>query len=485
MPDQKGRTHWTRIALVAFLGVLLFFAVSSAKRFATDEKYTGDFIHFYEAAKAVWNGTDLYDSGTRGYIYPPLFAIVTSPMAVVSRQAAGAVWTCLNCVLIVGTIAMLAREVLIRLRAPLVARSDSMHGSDDKPASSTPGLSESSSEGPGKPARVGALEFEFSSLWSTPSHIGALFAVTCALGVLLNVDKVRAVLSLGQTDALTLCLLTLALCVQRRWPVVSGVCLGIAFNIKYQAVIFLPYLLLRKRWKEAGAMVVSATAGLLSGTLVFGWERNSQYMSRAFAGLLEMAGAKPVAGNSADIHSITWERSVSLVSAAARLAERMGQSAITPIGVAIIACVVVALGWWILAKNGSSLFVGRGGDSEVRDNAGVAMLEWAGLITGVLVFSPQTTNRHMFLLTFATVIAAAVLLTTKHAKSRLVLLCGIATFWLGLTLPPGKQFPEALKMWRAIGGASWCVLVMYFALLHAGLTLLMQTRHVLAKRGNG
>lgn len=458
MPDQKRRAHWTRIAILVFVGVLLFFTFSSAKRFATDEKYTGDFIHFYEAAKAVMNGTDLYDSGTRGYIYPPLFAIVTAPMSFLSRQAAGALWTCANFVLIVATVMMLAREVLKRFGA-----------------CDTQAHQQAASE----PSNNFALstEFNLSSLWSQPSRFAALLAMTCALGVLLNVDKVRAVLSLGQTDALTLFLLTSALCLQRKFPIISGLCLGLAFNIKYQAVIFLPYLLLRRRWKEAGAMIASAAAGLLSGAIVFGWERNSQYLSRAFAGLLEMAGAKPVAGDSADIHSITWERSVSIVSAAARLAEKLGQSIITPLGVLIVACIVVALGWLILAKNGSALLQGRGGDREVRENAGVALLEWAGLMTGVLVFSPQTTNRHMFLLTFATVIAAAVLLLTRHTKSRFVLLAGIVIFWLGLTLPPGKQFPEALTAWRAIGGASWCVLVMYFTLLYAGLQLVMQTRN--------
>ncbi|MFO0858041.1 MAG: glycosyltransferase family 87 protein [Phycisphaerales bacterium] len=459
MPDKKGRVQWTRIALIAFFGVLLFFAVSSAKRFATDENYLGDFVHFYEASRAVWNGTDLYDSGTRGYIYPPLFAIVTAPMALLSRQTAGAMWTCVNFAMIAATVAMLAREAMIRFG----------FGRSGEKSTSGESVNESSFENP--------RGFGFSGLFSKPTYFATLVAMTCAMGLLLNVDKVRAVLSLGQTDALVLLLLSVALCVQRRVPIVTGICLGLAFNIKYQAVIFLPYLLLRRRWAEAGAMIVSASAGLLSGALVFGWERNSQYLLRAFAGLLEMAGAKPVAGDSADIHSITWERSVSLVSAMARLAEKVGHSIVTPAGVVAIAAVVVAIGWLILAKNGSSLLLARGGSREVRENAAVAMLEWAGLITGVLVFSPQTTNRHMYLLTFATVIAAAVLLLTKHSKSRAILMAGIAIFWLGLTMPPGKQFPEALTAWRAIGGASWCVLVMYFTLLYAGLQLIMQTRN--------
>lgn len=458
MPDERARTHWTRIALVAFFGVLLFFAFSAAKRFATDEKYLGDFVHFHEAARAVRNGTDLYESGTRGYIYPPLFAVLTSPMALVSRQAAGAVWSCVNFVMIAGTIVMLAREVLVRFGM------SSENGAISTEKQSLVG-------GTGAREFGASSEIGFGTLVTRPTQLAALVAVTCAMGLLLNVDKVRAVLSLGQTDALVLLLVTLALCVQRRLPIASGICLGLAFNIKYQAVIFLPYLLVRRRWKEAGAMSASALAGLLSGALVFGWERNLQYLSRAFAGLMEMAGAKAVARDSADIHSITWERSVSLVSAAARLAERIGQPLVTPVGVLIAAGIVVGVGWWILVRNGSAMFAGRGGEREVRENAGTALLEWAGLIAGVLVFSPQTTSRHMYLLTFATVMAGVVMLLTRHTRSRWMLIGGIAMFWLGLTMPPGKQFPEALTAWRAIGGASWSALLMYSALLDAGLKL--------------
>jgi hypothetical protein len=133
----------------------------------------------------------------------------------------------------------------------------------------------------------------------------------------------------------------------------------------------------------------------------------------------------------------------------------------------------------MLSRHSIALFFkDRGGDRELsQPNARVALLEWTGLLVAVLVFSPQTTNRHMFLLTFATVVAAAIILTTTHTRSRWLLIAGLVIMWLGLTLPPGgEKFREALTNWRAIAGPSWCVLIMYFTLLWSGLKTLHQTR---------
>ncbi len=434
-----------RIASLAVLfGALGFFTIASISQFARGRE--GDFIHFYEAARAVLNNQDLYESGpAKGYIYPPLFALVLTPLALLSREAAGVAWTILNAAMLLGSLFLLARECLQRF---------------------TPSPAPS-------PAPSHARTLALSHFLSTP------ILLIAALGALLNIDKVRAVLSLGQSDALTLLLIVAALVLQRTRPLLSGACLGLAFNIKYQAIIFLPYLLLRRRFKEAASMATTAALGLFIGAPIFGWDRNLNYLGRAFAGLLEMAGIRAESGDAANIHSITWERSVSIVSASARLAERFQQQLITPAGVLLVAILALALGWWMLSRHSITLFFrDRGGDRELsQPNARVALLEWTGLLVAVLVFSPQTTNRHMFLLTFATVVAAAIILTTTHTRSRWLLIAGLVIMWLGLTLPPGgEKFREALTNWRAIAGPSWCVLIMYFTLLWSGLKTLHQTR---------
>src|SRR5262249_36278166 len=143
----------------------------------------GDFIHFYEAARAVRVGACPYDAGSRGYIYPPLFAIFLTPLTFLGLAPASIAWTVFNAVMVVLAGWVLARET--------------------------------------------ARRFDLSLEWS------AAFMLAC--GLLLNADKVRAVLSLGQTDALTLLVLVLALAWQTRRPVLAGVLLGLAFNIKYQA----------------------------------------------------------------------------------------------------------------------------------------------------------------------------------------------------------------------------------------------------------
>ncbi len=422
-----------RIASVCLLiGCISFIAISAGSQFARGRE--GDFVHFYQAARAVKENQDLYLSGTRGYIYPPLFAMLLSPLALLSREAAGVVWTILNALMIASALIILARESLRRF-AP-----------DQAATAANP-----------------------TTTISTP------ILLIAALGMLLNIDKVRAVLSLGQSDALTLLLIIASLVLQRTRPLASGALLGLAFNIKYQAIIFLPYLLLRRRYREAVAMLATALAGLFIGAPIFGWDRNLNYLGRAFAGLLEMAGIRPESLDGANIHSITWERSVSIVSAAARLAQYLDQRLITPLGVLLVASIALVIGWWMLSSHHIALFLkGRGGITETKQpNQRVALLEWAGLLVAVLVFSPQTTNRHMFLLTFATIIAATILLTSTHARSRWLLVAGLVVMWLGLTLPPGgDKFRQALTNWRAIAGPSWCVLIMYFTLLWAGLQTL-------------
>jgi hypothetical protein len=435
-----------RIASLAVLvGALGFFTFASISQFARGRE--GDFVHFYEAARAVLNNQDLYESGpAKGYIYPPLFALVLTPLALLSREAAGVLWTILNAAMLLAALLLLAHESLRRFTA-----------------SSTP-----------SPALSHPRTLALSHFFPTP------ILLIAALGALLNIDKVRAVLSLGQSDALTLLLIVLALVLQRGRPILSGACLGLAFNIKYQAIIFLPYLLLRRRFKEAASMASTATLGLFIGTPIFGWDKNLNYLGRAFAGLLEMAGIRAQSADAANIHSITWERSVSIVSASARLAQRFNEQLLTPAGVLLVASLALALGWWMLSRHAIALFLrNRGGQLELsHPNHRVALLEWTGLLVAVLVFSPQTTNRHMFLLTFATVVAATILLNSRDARSRWLLVAGLVALWLGLTLPPGGEtFRKALTTWRAIAGPSWCVLIMYFTLLWAGLrTLPNETR---------
>ena len=179
-PKGLGAAGW--LVALALVGGL---AVSAGVRFVRGAD--ADFFHFYEAGLAVRSGTDLYQSGSGGYIYPPLPAILFAPLTLLDRPTSILVWTVMNAAMILGAGWILARETTRR--------------------------------------------FGLTPAWG----VGWVLA----LGLLVGADKISSLLKQGQTDAATFLLLAVALWRQRTHPTQTGLALGLAFNIKYQAVVFL------------------------------------------------------------------------------------------------------------------------------------------------------------------------------------------------------------------------------------------------------
>src|SRR5258706_4440666 len=83
----QRRSSYVAIVLLGL--VYLWFGVVAAHRI-DDAPYSGfasvfhtncgDFEHFYYAARAMRDGSDLYASGVHGYIYPPLIAFLFMPL---------------------------------------------------------------------------------------------------------------------------------------------------------------------------------------------------------------------------------------------------------------------------------------------------------------------------------------------------------------------------------------------------------------------
>jgi hypothetical protein len=101
-------------------------------------------------------------------------------------------------------------------------------------------------------------------------------------------------------------------------------------------------------------------------------------------------------------------------------------------------------------------------------------LEWSGLITAALVFSPQTNTRHLFLALLVTIPVAGLLLAGRIATSTRWVL-GLATLVtiLGFVLPPGGEYLKLQSpniRWTSVGGPCWCLLMLYLVLLSVGLT---------------
>lgn len=410
---------WVMAALVA--GCAAYFAFRSYRGLPdAANPGKGDFEHFYHAAKAMAEGSDIYASHTRGYIYPPLLALILRPVAGMELRPAQLVWAGANLVMVAATIAVALSLAVGRFKIPR----------------------------------------ERLTLWTT-----------AAFGLLLAFEPVRQEIEEGQTDTIVGLCLVLAVAALTRKPWLAGVCIGLGANIKYQALAVVPYLLVRKQWKAAGSAIASTAVFALLPAVVVGWERNLQYLGVAFGGVAKLLGVQPT-GEVVKTHDIRWEKSISITSGIAKTLGA-GVSDTVVLGIAgVVAFAVLGVAWWMYRSVGAGLICGQHGEKRTGVAAeGLRLVEWSGLLVAVLAFSPQTLIRHMYILLPVMVWAAAMVLVPRRGVPRTVLVGGLVLLIAGMLLPPGnvKSFEPTLNGWRSIGGTGWCAVVMYLALLWTGL----------------
>jgi hypothetical protein len=380
----------------------------------------GDFEHFYHAARAMMLGENIYASHTRGYIYPPLLAMLLRPLAGFDLRPAQLAWAGVNLAMVAATVWLSLRLAVTRL--------------------------------------------------AMPSDRLTLSAVAC-VGVLIGFEPLRQEIEEGQTDTIVALALVGALAALDRRPLLAGVLIGLGANIKYQALVVVPYLVLRRRWAAAGSALASAAAFALVPAVVVGWERNLEYLSTAFGGVAKLLGMTP-AGEIVKTHDIRWEKSISVTSG---LAKTLGPGVPETIvlGLAMgVAIIVLGLAMAIYARRGTPLFAGRAAQTDACGvTHRVVPFEWAGLLVAVLAFSPQTLVRHMYILLPMFVWVAALLLVPRKGVGRVVILLGVVLFLSGMLLPPGniEAFKPALASWRNLGGTGWCLLALFLATLWTGL----------------
>lgn len=411
---------WVLGAVVAGCGA--YFAMRSYRGLPTAANPgKGDFEHFYYAARAMMLGEDVYASHTRGYIYPPLLAMLLRPLAGIGAlRTAQLAWAGLNLAMTAATVVIALRVAVRRLGVP----------------------------------------------WEKLTLLGV-----SAVGLVLAFEPVRQEMEEGQTDTVVGLCLALALLFLDRKPLLAGAMIGLGANVKYQALVVLPYLLLRRRWAAAASTAASTAGFALVPAIVVGWRRNLEYLATASGGLAKLLGAAP-SGPVVATHDIRWEKSISITSGLAKtLGPGVSDAAVLAIAGGV-AAVTAGVAWWMYARRGVPLLAGRGGAAEDQAvHRGAAVVEWSGLLTAVLVFSPQTLIRHLYLLLPVMVWAAAMLLVPRKGVGRGVLLVGVLVMVGGMLLPPGnvKSFEPALSAWRSVGGTGWCVLAMFLAMVWTGL----------------
>jgi hypothetical protein len=394
-------------------------------------EWTDSFGTFYYAAKAMQAGGDIYASHVPGlqpnYVYPPLFAFLCLLSLSVDLSVATRVW--------------LAVDVLITWLALWLG------------------------------AREMIRRFQLPSGWP----MGLLLA---SGAFLLSVGEVKTEWSTGQTDTLILLAFVLALRWLDRAPVFAGLALGFSANIKYQTLFVLPWMIARRRWRAAGVTVLAVLGFASLPAVISGWAGNLRNLKVAFAGLGAFAGVPSEAA--AKTKNLTWIRSVSVTSAMGRLLELLHAN---PAGALVLSGLVAVLFlgivWRIYRARSLDLFsplpLAR---AFAPAQPGITALEWVGLMVAWLVFGPEVSRRHMFVLLLLHLTVLAVLVSPVADFSRKPLVIGLIVWQIGLRLPPSHQafFQSASDFWNGVGGPSWCLLFLYATLLWSGLDW---ARHVL------
>lgn len=428
----RGLTLKYWLLLILMIGFFVVVSAESAMRFL-DEPMSGDFKHFYYAAYGIVHDQNIYTSGypftgQHWYAYMPLFAIMLTPLVGLGLGGGGAAWSVINALLIVSCVFIAVRESITRMGMKLNAN----------------------------------------------LLVGVSFLV-----VLVFMDKIRGELRLGQSDAFVMIWMMLGLMWIGRRPILGGFMLGGSVNVKLQGLVFLPYLIARGRVKNLVGFVLGTVFFAMVGSLIWGVERNMQYLATVLGWIGDLVGIENTSAVvESELYPLEWNRSVSIPSVLARAQIQWGLSdSVIKIGTLAMIGAVVMTGWGLYLKRGVALFKERSGnkDDASAKGRGLIGLEWAGLIVGMLIFSPQSTVRHFFLAIIVVALGSAILHANTPKKRKIPVAIMMLVFWASMTFPPGGDiYISATANWRAIGGAMWALLGLYMVVVWAGLGIVRE-----------
>lgn len=391
-----------------------------------------DFAVFHRAAGAVRTGEDLYAIGANKYNYPPLLAVVLSPLSRLPLPQAATAWSVFLGALLLAVPWLTSRVMLERL-SPLAPRPE--------------------------PA-AGPLWNRLMVTLRTPAPADGATCVSLAvLGSLPLLECFKRELEWGNSNLLAILGIVLALHWLDRRPLRCGLCLGLVFCLKYASAPMLAYLVIRGRGRPLLGAAVGLALGLLGPALVLGWDRNAEYLAAAFGGVAAWFGATPA--RTSGLWPLAWEYSLSIPSAAARWQQRLGLSSwALGLGVCTTALAWVGLCAVPYLRTGTPLVLSRARDGGAPWRTGLVSLEWAVLTAALVAFSPQTLQRHLNLMLPLTIFAGAMLLLRPQRTRVWMIAAGLVVLVAGATMPPtGGGLRDAVNWWRESGGMGLCVLV--------------------------
>lgn len=392
---------WRAIWLIASSSIILWATYSTFRLQSSSDLPTRrfrDFYEFFSGAEALVRKTDIFSAGDLGYIYPPLLATLLMPLVHLGIQTAALVWLLVNAALL-GAVAWLGGRVV----------------------ASWLGLT-----------------------------IAAAPLITF-LALLILSDKIIGDMRMQQTNVLMLACWVLGLWAIPRAPIIGGLALGFAANIKYLTILALPYFVLRGRWKHALALVAGCAFWAMLPALFIGWERNQSIWRGAIGGLINASEPGAQGAGEARVMS-TRDFGISITTAVVRAADAIGKPQLALVGVAASALGVFAVAWFLYWRNGQSMWKGRFGASEDGHHR-LVLVEFVGLIVIAMAFSPQTNTRHLVQALPLGLLLSGAILAATQTSTRIFAIAGLLIWWLGMVLPPAGLGPDGLvRSWHRSGG---------------------------------
>ena len=433
------------IATLVIAAVLIATAAPTFLRTWSGRKNPDDFKVVYSAARAMWNQVDIYARTAGMYIYSPFLAFIFQPLAALPEGAAANVWLVLSATIILVASMIAARKVT-------------------------------------ESWLLSAKETDPSVPW-----------LISATALLLSVGKIRSDLYLGQTDCLIIIGLVGVLWSMDRRPLLAGVAAGATANVKYLALIFVPYFLIKRNYRAAITSIISFLFFFVLPAVEVGFRSMKIYAINAIAVLTKVVGGVDLmnlaaAGRSQKpvVNSAAWSNSVSLTSSVLRFTRSHGvpDSVAATLIVLLFAAIVVAI-VLIGRHKGVDLLKPTTATTESK-HGGAATIDWAALIVLALVFSPQTTSRHMILLMLVYTVGTGIVLAQKRTSLRILLIVSMLATAVALSLPFRETgFHPGLITLKSIGVASWCALLLIFLIAWIGSRTISETAAAAGPMGFG
>lgn len=410
------------ISLISLTTGILIYIIWGALALIHHHPISPDFRHFYMAAQAVLAHNNIYSSGEGGYIYPPLLAVLLSPLAHLTYIDAFTVWMMINIILLAISLGIGFRII------------------------------------------ANGFKLQLTSLQILSA---------CGLAILLSYNSLRWEILLGQTDLLILAAISLGLYWLDKRPWLAGFLFAVSINIKYYALVFLPFLCLRRRWKTVAGLLIGTLILAFLPAIILGWKTNWSYLQIALKGIIAMNDSSSEIGRLAKVPLVTWYRNITITSGLTRIFLEMKWD-ISYLYLTLAGLLAVLFIFFLRMFRSKGIDLLRMNQAE---DIFITQIEWYSFWICLLAFSPQNTLRHLVLMINVNLIAAVMLMFPLPGVKRWPVALGLIIMELGTNL---RLQPQGHSIWQFIGGPGWTLLPFIFIITSSAITYFQHQRKILS-----